>query len=211
MRILIDVANGRIKDELVATLIRAGHIVERGSATVAFRRFDVVVVGSVEASERLLDQHPACAVILFTRIGDVEARVRALEGGASDAVDAGFPMSQIAARVGAAGRRAAAIPRAPEQLAIDGCAIDLSACTCARNGATHALTKREVDIIRWMSRRAGQVVSRHELLEHVWGVSPNNETRAVDVAIAGLRQKLERDPAAPAIIVSIKGAGYRWG
>lgn len=62
-----------------------------------------------------------------------------------------------------------------------------------------------------MSRRAGQVVSRQELLQHVWGVSPSNATRAVDVAIAGLRQKLERDPAAPAIIVSIKGAGYRWG
>lgn len=59
-----------------------------------------------------------------------------------------------------------------------------------------------------MSRRAGQVVSRQELLLHVWGVSPSNATRAVDVAIAGLRQKLERDPA---VIVSIKGAGYRWG
>lgn len=211
MRVLIDVANGRIKDELVETLIRAGHIVERGSATVAFRRFDVVVVGSVEAAERLTRQHPTGAVIVFTRIGDVEARIRALEAGASDAVDASFPPSQLVARVGAAGRRAAMIPRAPEQLAIDGCAIDLSACTCARDGTEHALTRREVDVIRWMSRRAGQVVSRQELLEHVWGVSPHSETRAVDVAIAGLRHKLERDPAEPAIIVSIKGAGYRWG
>jgi two-component system response regulator MtrA len=55
------------------------------------------------------------------------------------------------------------------------------------------------------------VVSRRELLEHVWGVSPGNETRAVDVAVAGLRAKLERDPGAPAIVVSVKGAGYRWG
>jgi DNA-binding response OmpR family regulator len=211
MRILIDVANGRIKDELVATLIRAGHVVERGSATVAFRRFDVVVVGSVDAAERLTRLQPACAVIVFTRIGDIEARIAALEAGASDAVDASFPYAQIAARFGAAGRRAAMIPPPPEQLAIDGCAIDLSACTCARDGAARPLTRREVDIIRWMARRAGQVVSRQELLEHVWGVSPSNETRAVDVAIAGLRQKLERDPSAPVIIVSIKGAGYRWG
>jgi DNA-binding response OmpR family regulator len=210
MRVLIDVADGRVKDDLVATLICAGHVVERGSAAVAFRRFDVVVVGSVEVAERLLRQQPACAVIVFTRVADVEARIRALEAGAADAVDASFRGAQVVARVEAAGRRAAMIPRAAEQLDIDGCAIDLSACACSRGGAPQALTRREVDIIRWLSRRAGQVVSRQELLEHVWGVSPRNETRAVDVAIAGLRQKLERDPAHPVIIVSIKGAGYRW-
>ena len=210
MRVLIDVANGRVNDELVAALVRAGHTVERGTAAVSARRFDVVVVGSVEAAERLTRDHPTIAVIVFTRVGEVETRIRALEVGASDAVDASFRVSQVAARVTSAGRRAAMIPRPAEQLTVEGCAIDLSACTFTRNGTTHPLTRREVDIIRWLSRRAGQVVSRHELLEHVWGVSPHNETRAVDVAIAALRQKLERDPAEPTIIISIKGAGYRW-
>jgi DNA-binding response OmpR family regulator len=120
-------------------------------------------------------------------------------------------MSQVAARVGAAGRRAAALPRPPEQIEIDGCTIDLSACTVTRNGRTDALTRREVDLVRWLARHVGHVVSRAELLEHVWGVAPHNTTRAVDVAIAGLRAKLERDPRQPAVIVSVKGAGYRWG
>jgi DNA-binding response OmpR family regulator len=207
MRVLVDVANGRVTRELLDVLERAGHVVERGSAAVSARRFDVVVVGSVDAAEKLA--HPA--VIVFTRTGDVEARIRALDAGAADAVDASFPPSQVAARVGAAGRRAAALPRPAEQLEIDGCTIDLSACTAARDGHEHALTKREVDLVRWLARHAGHVVSRAELLENVWGVSPRNETRAVDVAIAGLRAKLERDPGEPAIIVSIKGAGYRWG
>jgi DNA-binding response OmpR family regulator len=211
MRVLIDVANGRVKDDLVATLERAGHVVERGSAAVASRRFDVVVVGSVELAERLHRDDPVRAVIVFTRLGDVAARIAALEAGASDAVDASFPGAQVAARIGAAGRRAAMVPPEPESYVIDGCWIDLTACTCDRDGQRTALTRREVDIVRWLARRAGQVVSRAELLEHVWGVSPHNATRAVDVAIAGLRQKLERDPAAPAIIVSVKGAGYRWG
>jgi DNA-binding response OmpR family regulator len=87
----------------------------------------------------------------------------------------------------------------------------LSACTTERDGQTFALTKREVDIVRWLSRHRGHVVSRADLLQHVWGLSPRTETRAVDVAIAGLRAKLERDPSTPAIIVSVKGAGYRWG
>lgn len=211
MRVLIDVANGRVTDELIEALTRAGHTVERGSAAVAAARFDVVIVGSVEATERLAREHPGRAVIAFTRVGDVEARIRALEVGAADAVDASFLRSQLVARVGAAGRRAVMISPVAERIAIDGCAIDLSSCSCTRDGEVRALTRREVDIVRWLSRRAGQVVSRQELLEHVWRVSPRSETRAVDVAIAMLRKKLERDPGAPAIIVSIKGAGYRWG
>lgn len=211
MRVLIDVANGRVGEDLLATLVRSGYTVERGAAQVAARRFDVVIVGSIEAAERLRREHPAVAVIVFTRTGDVEARIRALEAGAHDAVDAGFAMSQVAARVGAAGRRAALVPRPPERIEIDGCTIDLSACTASRDGREQPLTRREVDLVRWLSRHAGRVISRRELLEHVWAVSPGIETRAVDVAVAGLRAKLERDPATPAIIISVKGAGYRWG
>jgi DNA-binding response OmpR family regulator len=208
---LIDVANGRVSEDLLEMLVRAGHTVERGAAQVAARRFDVVVVGAVELAERLRRDHPAPAVIVFTRTGDVEARIRALESGAHDAVDASFPMAQAVARIGAAGRRAALVPRPPERIELDGCTIDLSACTASRDGREHGLTRREVELVRWLSRHAGRVVSRGELLEHVWEVSPGNETRAVDVAVAGLRAKLERDPATPAIIVSVKGAGYRWG
>lgn len=211
MRVLIDVVNGRVKDDLIETLVRAGHEVERGSAAVSCTRFDVIVVGSIEVAARVQRLHPTGAVIVFTRIGDVEARVAALEAGAADAIDAGFPMSQSAARIGAAGRRAALLPRPAELVSIDGCTIDLLACTASRDGRVTPLTRRDVDLVRWLARRTGQVVSRGELLEHVWGVSPRNETRAVDVAIAELRKKLERDPAAPAIITSIKGAGYRWG
>ncbi|HEV7554066.1 MAG TPA: response regulator transcription factor [Kofleriaceae bacterium] len=211
MRVLIDVANGRVGDELIDTLRRAGHVVERGSATVSARRFDVIVVSTPEAAARLTREQPSLPVLVFTRVGDVEARIQALEAGAADAVDASFPTTQVAVRITAAGRRAALLPRDAEQVAIDGCTIDLSACTCERDGRRVPLTRREVDVVRWMARRAGQVVSRAELLEHVWGLSTRTETRAVDVAMAGLRQKIERDPAVPAIVVTIKGAGYRWG
>jgi DNA-binding response OmpR family regulator len=190
--------------------VRAGHSVERGHAPTA-KGFDVIVVGSVELAERLHRERPTDAIIVFTKVGDVEARIRALEAGASDAVDASFPMSQVAARVGAAGRRAALVPRAPEQIVADGCTFDLSACTVSRAGKTIDLTRREVELVRWLSRHAGHVVTRDELLQHVWGMSARTETRAVDVAIAGLRAKIERVPSEPAIVVSVKGAGYRWG
>ena len=212
MLVLVDVSNDRLCREIVDVLERAGHSIERGVAT-ASSVFDLALVGTPEAAARLRQLLPAAAIIVMTKIGDVPARVRALEVGADDAFDGSFPPSQIAARVGAVGRRAAMTPRAAEQLAIDGCTIDLSAAIATRDPARPpiALTAREVEIVRWLARHAGHVVSRAELLQHVWRVSAGSETRAVDVAIAALRAKLERDPANPAIIVSVRGVGYRWG
>lgn len=210
MRVLIDVANGRVSEELVELLARHGHAVERGSAAASAARFDVVVVGSVDIAERLHRERPTQAVIVFTKLGDVEARIRALQGGASDAVDASFPMSQIAARVDAAGRRSALFPPPPEVLLADDCTIDLGRAVASRDGVAVELTRLEVELVRWLARHQGRVVSRAELLQHVWKVSAGSETRAVDVAIAGLRCKLERDAKQPAIIVSVRGVGYRW-
>ena len=209
MHILVDVAADRLCAEIVDLLQRAGHTVERGTPTRS-KTFDLVLVGSPEVAEKLRRERPHDAIIVVTKIGDVPARVRALEAGADDAFDASFAPSQMMARVGAAGRRAAAMPKAPERIEVDGCTIDLSASTVTRDDTTVELTAREVDILRWFARHAGQVVSRADLLQHVWRVSPGNETRVVDVAIAGLRAKLERDVGNPAIIVSIRGAGYRF-
>ena len=92
--------------------MRAGHTIERGTPTRA-STFDLALVGSPEVAERLRRERPHDAIIVVTKLGDVAARVRALEVGADDAFDASFPTSQMVARVGAAGRRAAAMPRDP--------------------------------------------------------------------------------------------------
>lgn len=226
MRILLDTTLAAAHPELVAALDRAGHAVEKGrvgtkasagAATIkpeqlaALLPFDVVIVTAAALAEQLHALAPTLAVIVFTKPGDVEARVRALEGGAADAMDPSFSLSQSVARIGAAGRRAALMPRPAERVELGGCVIDLRACTAERDGKLHVLTPREVALVRWFARHPGRVVSRAELLEHVWEVSPRNDTRAVDVAIAGLRVKIEAVPSAPAILISIKGAGYRWG
>ncbi len=210
MRVLIDVTNGRVKDELVEALVRSGHVVEKGAATGA-SQFDVIVVGSIEVADRLQRERPEQPVIVFTRVGDVETRIRVLEIGSVDAVDSGLSRSQIAARIRAAGRRVEQMTKAPKQVELDGCIVDLAASTATRDGLTVALTRKELELVRWLSRHAGRVVTRGELLENVWLVSTNSSSRAVDVAIAGLRAKIERDAAAPVIIVSVKGTGYRWG
>ena len=73
------------------------------------------------------------------------------------------------------------------------------------------MTPREVEIIRWLHRHRARAVSRAELLEEVWGLPADLRTRTVDMTVAKLRQKIERDPTRPRIIVTTTGIGYGWG
>jgi DNA-binding response OmpR family regulator len=203
LRIFVDVANDALCAEIIDVLVRAGHMIERGVLSAA-SHFDLALVGTPEAAEKLRRARPIAAIIVVTKIGDVPARVRALEAGADDAFDGSFPRAQIAARVSAVGRRAAMSPPPPERVALPGCTVELSAAIAVRDGAEISLTAREVEIVRWLASHAGHVVSRGELLQHVWRVSAASDTRAVDVAIAALRGKLGPDS-----IETVRGVGYR--
>lgn len=214
MRILF----GTTTDDPAITDALAHHeiVIERDVETFVRRAntepFDLVLAGQMGKSsgEILGERIRGAPVIVVTRAGDVEARVRAMELGAYDAFDGSFAGSQIAARSVAAVRRSARIPKDAEVIEVDGCTIDLHAATATRDDHVHALTAREIEIVRWLYRHRHRVVGRGELLEHVWGVSPDVTTRSVDVAISALRAKLERDPKNPRVISSIKGAGYIW-
>jgi DNA-binding response OmpR family regulator len=89
--------------------------------------------------------------------------------------------------------------------------IDLARRCVAAGEREIRLTAREVDILRWLFRNQGRVVSRAELLENVWGVPGDLRTRTVDMTISNLRRKIESDRAHPRVVVTVKGAGYAWG
>ena len=116
----------------------------------------------------------------------------------------------IVARISAVARRSRP-SGTPECIRIDECVLDLGSCQATRDDASVTLSAREADILRWLRRHEGRGVSRADLLQHVWGVPRHLRTRAVDMAISTLRQKIERDPSQPRIIVSVKGVGYAWG
>ena len=184
-----------VDDEKLAVLLaKSGHSVVRNE----HEPHDLVVA----PEPRIGGKKP---VIVFTEPGDVAARIRALEAGADDVFDATFAPSQMVARVGSVARRAA-----PDAIEADGCSLDLAGHTATREGRRAPLTAREVEIVRYLHRNRARVVARTELLENVWGVSPDNTTRSVDVAISALRAKIERDPRSPTIVGSVKNAGYKW-
>jgi two-component system response regulator RegX3 len=99
----------------------------------------------------------------------------------------------------------------PETIELDGCLIDLGRCTATRNAETVGLTAREVRILRLLYQNRVRAMTRGELLEKAWGASSNLQTRTVDMTIANLRQKIERDASTPRIVTTVKGVGYAWG
>jgi len=88
--------------------------------------------------------------------------------------------------------------------------IDMRRMEVTLTGEPVCLAAREFQLLRYLIERPGIAVSRTELLQAVWGYAAQSSTRTVDVHIASLRRKLEKDPVSPEMIVTIKGLGYRF-
>jgi DNA-binding response OmpR family regulator len=224
MKILIVEDEIILRDGLVDLLHSAGHDVDVvGDGLTATKRaldpevelvlLDVMLpkLDGIEVCQRVRKARPALPILMLTAKGSEEDKVRGLQGGADDYVTKPFGARELLARVDAIARRVKAVPAEPEILEADGCRFDLGRCLAERDGQTISLTSREAGILRWLYRHRARVISRAELLEQVWGVRSDLETRTVDQTIANLRHKIERDAANPKMIISVKGAGYRWG
>ena len=214
MRVCVLDLDGRHGANLRAVLEDAGHEVDVQAQPAPARGAELVVLAGASAIRlcaALRAADPVLPILLLTDSGLVEDRVEALRAGADDCVSAPVAASQMVARVDALGRRARLVPPMPEVIEADGCMFELTRCLAVRDGKLISLSPREAQLVRWLHRHRERPVERKEILEHVFGVSRNVESRSVDMAIATLRKKIERAPTRPAIIVSVKGLGYAWG
>lgn len=175
---------------------------------------DVMLPGAsgFDVIRRLRGEGNRVPTIMLTARGAEADRVRGLEGGADDYVAKPFSLAEVIARVGAQLRRARMDRGDGERFECDGVQFDLGRLLARRGEAEIPLTPREGEILRYLRSRAGNVVTRDEFLLKVWLYkSAAVETRTVDNTLAALRKKIERDAAAPAIVLTVRGAGYRWG
>ena len=160
---------------------------------------------------RAIRRDSTTPIVMLTARGDTIDIVVGLESGADDYVRKPFEMAELVARVRAALRRGGseAGGEVPDRLELGPLVIDVGGRTVARDGHEIPLTRTEFDLLVELSRHAGQVLSRDVLLDRVWGYDYLGDSRLVDVAIQRLRSKVEADPAAPELIQTVRGAGYK--
>jgi two-component system response regulator MtrA len=159
---------------------------------------------------RAIRHEATTPVVMLTARADTIDVVVGLESGADDYVRKPFEMPELVARVRAALRRRDA-DAAPGEglLRLGDLVIDAAGRTVTRGGREIALTRTEFDLLAALARHPGQVFARDALLDRVWGYDYLGDSRLVDVAIGRLRSKVEADPADPALILTVRGAGYK--
>jgi DNA-binding response OmpR family regulator len=172
------------------------------------------------AIARQLREHFKCGLIIVTGRGDAVDKVVGLEVGADDYVTKPFDLRELLARCRAVLRRLEgapatapaplAEPEAPtrEQLRFDRFEIDVSARRLTGPGGEVALTSGEFDLLLTFCRHPGRVLSRDFLLDATRGREAGPFDRTIDVQVGRLRRKLGDDPDTPALIKSVRGAGY---
>ena len=153
-------------------------------------------------------------VLMLTARSEEADRVLGLDLGADDYVAKPFSVRELMARVRALLRRSQlgtdGTDALPDELRFGGTEIDFRSYEARRNGAAVQMTRKEFAILRYLASRAGEVVSRDDLLNQVWGYDAYPSSRTVDNHVAGLRAKLERDASLPEHIRTVHGVGYKF-
>jgi DNA-binding response OmpR family regulator len=157
-------------------------------------------------------------ILMLTALGRPEDVLRGFEAGADDYLPKPFELSILLARVKGLLRRRRWNDQdhAPEgdapgdTFTFAGRTLDFAAMEVRSQGKVYRLTQMECDLLRYLVRNAGLVVSRGTILEQVWGLHESTDTRAIDNFIVRLRRYIEDRPASPKFLVTIRGVGYKF-
>jgi two-component system OmpR family response regulator len=163
--------------------------------------------GGLEVLERLRASKPALPVIVLTALGEVDHRVAGLDAGAADYLTKPFSLNELAARIRAQLRMAAQMPQTT--LAGAGIEITLLNREVRRDGELVRLSTTEFELLVYLMRNRGHVLTREQILRAVWGYDYDPGTNVVDVYVGYLRRKL-RGGEAETPITTIRSVGYRF-
>ncbi|MBS9478383.1 response regulator [Ancylobacter radicis] len=186
-------------------------------ALVANRRPDAVILDlglpdmdGKEVIRRLREWSAVPILILSARDREVE-KIEALDLGADDFINKPFGMGELMARLRAALRHRMQEKGETPVLRLGTVEVDIPRHRVTRAGEEVKLTPKEFDLLAFLVRHGGKVLTHRQILREVWGPAHEHDTQYLRVYVGQLRAKIEDDPASPALIVTEPGVGYRMG
>jgi two-component system response regulator RegX3 len=221
-RILVVDDDPGVLDVVSFALQREGFdVVEARSGRAALEQgrtgaFDLVIldvmlpdVSGTEVCDALRSESDVPIVMLTARDAESD-RVGGLDIGADDYVTKPFSTAELASRVRALlRRRALDHERAATVRELGGLRVDLARHEVVADGRTVHLTLSEFKVLALLAERAGRPVSRRELMQHLWASEHVGDEHACEVHVSNLRRKIERDPARPQRLLTVRGVGYK--
>ncbi len=188
-----------------------------GSRLASEKNFDLIIldvmlpkVSGLDICKKLRDSGNYIPIILLTARGQEIDKVMGLELGADDYVTKPFSFMELVARVEALLRRASRQVETVDCVRIGDLTLDFNKCEASKGGEPLELSHREFKLLQYFLSHRGEVVSRDQLLDAVWGYDSFPLSRTVDTHIAKLRQKIEADPSNPRYIMTVHRAGYKF-
>lgn len=222
-KVLIVEDEASIRKALIDLVANAGYSVvsaEDGEAGLRLAEdpsVDIVLLDlmlpkrdGIEVCQKIRERRPGLYVIMLTAKGAEEDKVAGLRSGADDYVTKPFGAGELLARLESVARRLDMQEETNGAVEADDMSFYLARCIAIRDGDEIHLTAKESAILKLLHQHRDRAVTRAELLEKVWSAPATLETRTVDMTIANLRQKIERNPGDPKIVVTVKGVGYAW-
>lgn len=198
------------------------HVVTATDGETAYRLaseepFDLLLLdvmlpkmSGFELCRRLRSEGKTIPILMLTARGEEGDRVHGLDLGADDYLTKPFSLRELIARIRALLRRAHPPVMLPEEATFDDVAVNFRRYEASKGGEPLKLTRKEFGTLRFLIARAGEVVSRSELLEEVWDYQEYPTTRTVDNHVASLRSKIERNAADPKHLLTVHGVGYKF-
>jgi two-component system KDP operon response regulator KdpE len=221
-RIIVVDDQPKLRRFMRSTLVAEGYEVDEAKTgeealeTIRELRPDLVVLdmnmpgmGGLEAC-RAIRRDGDLAIIMLTVRNSEDDKVAALDAGADDFITKPFSTPELLARIRAALRRVPSAQPFPNKVRVGEILIDFDARTVSRNGVSTHLTPKELDLLRYLTQHANQVLSHRELLQAVWGPDYGDQTDYLRVFIKNLRKKIEANPEHPQYITTEPWVGYRF-
>ena len=222
MKVLVVDDEPQILRALRASLAARGHDVttapngETALDVLATSDVDLMVldlglpgIDGLEVIKRLRSWSEVPVIVLTVRDAQAD-KVAALDAGADDYVTKPFAMDELLARTRAVLRRKGPAEAQPPVIRSGDLEIDLSRRQVTRGGRQVHLTPTEFALLEQMVANPGKLLTQRWLLQRVWGTAHVDQSNYLRVYVAGLRKKLEDDPASPSRIITEPGVGYRW-